>query len=51
MTFEPFLGICTLTHIDPSTLFTSDFVNLIHHVYTFLAYFDDLELVDVEVIA
>jgi len=51
MTFEPFLGICTLTHIDPSTLFTSDFVNMIHHVYTFLAFFDNLGLLDVEAIA
>jgi hypothetical protein len=51
MAFEPFLGICTLTHINPSTLFTSDFVNMIHHVYAFLAFFDDLGLVDVEATA
>jgi hypothetical protein len=51
MMFESFLGICTLTHINPSTLFTSDCVNMIHHVYTFLAFFDGLGLVDVEVAA
>jgi len=40
--------ICTLMHIDPSILFTNDCVNMIHHVYTFLAFFDNLGFVDVE---
>jgi len=48
---EPFLGICTLTHIDPFVIFTSDCVNMIHHVYTFLAFFDGLGFVDVKVVA
>jgi hypothetical protein len=51
MSFEPFLGICNLTHKDPFVLFISDCVNMIHHVYTFLAFFDDLGFVDVKALA
>ncbi len=37
-----------MSKLDPSILFTNDCVNMIHHVYTFLAFFDNLGFVDVE---
>jgi hypothetical protein len=48
MLFKPSCRIYTLTYVIFFILFTSDGVNMMHHVYTVLAFFDGFGFVEVE---
>jgi hypothetical protein len=50
MLFESVFGVCNLASINLFILFTSDCVNMIHQVYIFLAFFNNLGFVEIKAI-